>query len=123
MKMPDPLKTQEIKTMSQAMSISMLPRALSLAGAFALTLGLFAASAPANATPMQAPSGVTAPGLQIQDVGYRRGKKYRQLYASEYDAPNSNYRAYRYAPYGGSDEIRELQRLFPQTNWPPSLRY
>lgn len=118
--MPDPLNTREIETMSQAMSISMLPRALSLAGAFALTLGLFAA--PANATP-QAPSGVTAPGLQIEDVGYKRGKKYRQLYASESYAPNSNYRVHRYAPYGGSDEIRELQRLFPQTNWPSSLRY
>lgn len=121
--MPDPLKTQEIKPMSQATPISMLPRAVSLAGAFALTLGLFAASAPANATPMQAPSGVTAPGLQIEDVGYKRGKKYRQLYATEYYAPNSNYQVYRYTPYGGSDEIRELQRLFPETNWPPSMRY
>jgi len=120
--MPDPLKIREIKPMSQAMPISMLPRALTVAGAFALTLGLFAASAPANAAPMQAPS-VSVPGLQIQDVGYKRGKKYRQLYASEYYAPDSGYRVYRYAPYGGSDEIRELQRLFPQTNWPPSMRY
>ena len=23
----------------------------------------------------------------------------------------------------GADEIRELQRMFPQTNWPSSLRY
>ena len=121
--MPDPLKIEEIKPMSQAMPISMLPRALTVAAALALTLGLFAASAPANAAPVQAPSGVTAPGLQIQDVGYKRGKKYRQLYASEYYSPNSNYRVYRYEPYGGSDEIRELQRLFPQTNWPPSQRY
>jgi hypothetical protein len=23
----------------------------------------------------------------------------------------------------GADEIQELQRMFPQTNWPPSMRY
>jgi hypothetical protein len=23
----------------------------------------------------------------------------------------------------GADEIRELQRMFPQTNWPSSMRY
>jgi hypothetical protein len=23
----------------------------------------------------------------------------------------------------GADEIQELQRMFPETNWPPSMRY
>ena len=32
-------------------------------------------------------------------------------------------RSYRAMPYGGSDEIRELQRRFPETLWPPSMRY
>ena len=46
-----------------------------------------------------------------------------------YSAPNYGYQDYpAYSGYGyrcygnGHDEIRELQRLFPSTNWPPSLR-
>jgi len=105
----------------------MLPRALTLTGAVALSFSLFAASAPASAAPMPAPTGVTAPGLEVQDVGYKRGKKYRQLYGSDYYvsgyyANGSGNRVYRDIP-GGNNEIRELQRLFPQTNWPQSLRY
>ena len=45
-------------------------------------------------------------------------------------APNYAYRDYpAYNGYGygtyrhGHGEIRELQRLFPETNWPPSMRY
>ena len=31
---------------------------------------------------------------------------------------------YLYDPdTAGADEIRELQRMFPQTNWPSSMRY
>ena len=34
------------------------------------------------------------------------------------------YGGYGYRYYGnGHNEIRELQRLFPSTNWPPSMRY
>jgi hypothetical protein len=46
-----------------------------------------------------------------------------------YYAPSYGYREYpAYGGYGrgyrnGHDEIRELQRLFPSTNWPPSMRY
>ena len=45
-------------------------------------------------------------------------------------APNYAYRdgpaydGYGYGTYrNGHDEVRELQRLFPETNWPPSMRY
>jgi hypothetical protein len=112
--MSDPLKTT-------------LRRALTLTGALALTFSLFAVSAPAGAAPLQARDGVTAPNLQVEDVGYKRGKKYRQLYGSDYYvsdyyANGSPNRVYRDIP-GGNNEIRELQRLFPETNWPPSLRY
>ena len=32
--------------------------------------------------------------------------------------------SYLHAPdTAGADEIRELQRMFPQTNWPSSMRY
>jgi hypothetical protein len=47
-----------------------------------------------------------------------------------YYAPNYGYQdypaygGYGYRGYGnGHAEIRELQRLFPSTNWPPSMRY
>jgi hypothetical protein len=49
-----------------------------------------------------------------------------------YPSYGPNYGSYEYsAGYGygyrrhgnGHDEIRELQRLFPSTNWPPSMRY
>jgi len=31
---------------------------------------------------------------------------------------------YLYEPHtAGADEMRELQRMFPQTNWPSSMRY
>ena len=39
-------------------------------------------------------------------------------------AIHGGYSGYGYRSYGnGHDEIRELQRLFPSTNWPPSMRY
>jgi hypothetical protein len=113
--MPDTLKTA---------SKAMLPRALFAAGALALTFGVFAATAPAGAVPMQALPGLASPGLQVEDAGYRRAKKYQQLYADEAPTYGYRYPGYRpWMPYGGSVEIQELQRLFPETNWPPSMRY
>ncbi len=127
--MSDPLKTMsEAKTMCQATSKAMLPRALFTAGALALTFGLFAASAPAGAAPMQALPGLANSGVTI-DVGYRRHRNSwlysNQAYGPEgIYAPESSYRTYRVTPYSQqSDEIRELRRLFPETNWPPSDRY
>jgi hypothetical protein len=122
--MPDPLNTTSeatSKTMPQAMSKA-TPRVF-FAGAFALTLGLFAASAPAGAAPMQAASGLTAPGLQVETAHYRHAKRYRPLYNSDYYVAQG----YDVRSYGccvrQSDEIRELQRLFPSTNWPRSDHY
>jgi hypothetical protein len=90
------------------------------AAAIALSLGLVAGAGTASAAP-QAPS-LTGPGLQVADVGYKRYYRRYQpdYYVSDYYAPS--YRVYRNIP-GGNNEIRELQRLFPSTNWPPSLRY
>jgi hypothetical protein len=50
------------------------------------------------------------------------GHRYYPSYGSyEYSA---GYGRHGYRRYGnGHDEIRELQRLFPSTNWPPSMRY
>lgn len=73
---------------------------------------------------MQALPGLASPGLQVEDAGYRRAKKYQQLYADEAPTYGYRYPGYRpWMPYGGSVEIQELQRLFPETNWPPSMRY
>jgi hypothetical protein len=123
--MPDPLNTTSEatpNTMSQAMSKA-TPRVSFAASALALTLGLVAASTPAGAAPMQAGSGLTAPGLQIEEAGYRRAKRYRPLYNSDYYvAQGYDVRSYRCCARQ-SDEIRELQRLFPSTSWPPSDRY
>lgn len=108
------------------------PRTLIAASAIALSFGLFTAAAPAVAT--SAPpfgltrQGIEAPGLAVQDVGYRRYKKTRRVYNSESFPPNRypsypNYAKQPSMPFGGSAEILELQRRFPQTNWPSSMRY
>jgi hypothetical protein len=78
-----------------------LPRVMALAASAAFAVLLFAGSAHAG--------------------GY-----YQPSYRSY--APNYAYRGYpAYNGYGyyrnGHNEIRELQRLFPSTNWPPSMRY
>jgi hypothetical protein len=49
------------------------------------------------------------------------GHRYYPSYGPDYGS--YEYPA-EYRRYGnGHDEIRELQRLFPETNWPPSMRY
>jgi hypothetical protein len=97
-------------------------RALIAAGALALTFGVFAATAPAGAAPMQALPGLATPALQVE-AGYRRARKFRPLYGPDYYvAQGYDVRTYGCC-VGQSDEIRELRRAFPQTNWPPSDRY
>lgn len=102
--MPNPLKT------------------LAPMAAVGLSLGLFAAASTASATPIQATSGLTSPGLWVEDAGYRRAQR-QSLYVEDYYGPDYSVRSYRAMPFGGSDEIRELQRRFPETLWPPSMRY
>ena len=50
--------------------------------------------------------------------------RYKRYYSYH---PNGVYRqdgySWRHDADAGSYEYRELQRLFPETNWPPSLRY
>ena len=108
------------------------PRALLAASAIALSFGLFAAAAPAGAVPLSVSGhtsqGIEAHGLHIQDVGYRRYKKSRRAYNGQsYPPPRypsyPNYAKQPSMPFGGSAEILELQRRFPQTNWPSSMRY
>jgi hypothetical protein len=110
-------------------SLSSLSRKIAglaaLSGA-ALGIGLVVGFAPASAAPISG-AGLAPPGLQVEEAGYRHSRKYRQLYAED-AAPNVNYGyvypGYRpWMPFRGSVEIEELQRMFPETNWPPSMRY
>jgi hypothetical protein len=107
-------------TMPYPSSKASFSRPLMTAAALAVGLGVFASFAPASAAPMQASSGLTNPGLEVEDAGYRRAKKNREYYVYQYGVPE---RSERYMPFGGSDEIRELQRYWPYTNWPRSMRY
>jgi hypothetical protein len=66
--------------------------------------------------------------LLLAGSGQADASYYQPSYRSY--APNYAYRDYpAYNGYGsgtyrhGHGEIRELQRLFPETNWPPSMRY
>ena len=121
--MSDPLKTA-IQTPAFTSA-----RALCAAGAMAIGFGLFAVSAPAVAAPLKA-SGLEGPGAAVLDAGYRRYKRKNVIIADSYDGPNVYYvpkaakKANQIPPYyEQSDEIRELRRAFPSTNWPPSMRY
>ena len=99
-----------------------LPKLLGLAAAAALGLALFAGSGPAVAAPGQGLSSLTTSGLPVEQAGYYK-RYYRSYQPYAYGSYPSGY-SYGYRSYGnGHDEIRELQRLFPSTNWPPSLRY
>jgi len=57
-------------------------------------------------------------------AGYRGHYNYNAYPDSYvYNGNGSNYsNSYHYNSYE-SDEIRELRRAFPSTNWPPSDRY
>ena len=99
-----------------------LPKLLSLAAAAALGLTLFAGSGPAEAAPGRGLSGLTASGLPVEQAGYYK-RHHRSYRPYAYGSYPSRYN-YGYRSYGnGNYEIRELQRLFPSTNWPPSMRY
>jgi hypothetical protein len=96
-----------------------LPKLLGLAASAALGLIVFT-GVPAEAAPGQGLNGVTASGLPVEQAHYYR-RYYRGDYAyRDYPADyNYSYRGYGHGHY----EIRELQRLFPSTNWPYSMRY
>jgi hypothetical protein len=100
-----------------------LPKLLGLAAVAALGLTLFAGSGPVEAAPGQGLSGLTASGLPVEEAGYYK-RYYRSHQPYAYGSYPGGYSGYGYRSYGnGHDEIRELQRLFPSTNWPPSMRY
>jgi hypothetical protein len=97
-------------------------RALLAAGAVALGFGLFAVSAQAAPASSTVLNGLTSPGIGAENVGQRRYKRTRVR--SNKSQAAATKKANRIPPYNEqSDEIRELRRAFPSTNWPPSDRY
>jgi hypothetical protein len=103
-------------------------RTLLATGAVVLGFGLFAASAQAAPAGVFAFDGLRSPGLEIQTVASSKRYKRNRVYVGQ-DYPPDRYPSYpdyakqRYMPYGGSNEILELQRMFPSTNWPQSMDY
>ncbi len=98
-------------------------RRIALAGV-ALGIGLLAGVAPASAaSPLS--EGLGSAAALVAPASYR-ASKLKRLYLMDSYAPPS-YPSYPRSsagmPFGGSDEILELQRRFPQTLWPPSMRY
>jgi hypothetical protein len=85
--------------------------------AAAATLALVAGFTPASATPLTLGQGLASGHSAVEAVRYKRYYSYH---------PNSVYQdgySWRHDADAGSYEYRELQRLFPETNWPRSLRY
>jgi hypothetical protein len=59
-------------------------------------------------------------------AGYRHGHAYYNSYPNDYSYSYNGGNGYSESfgsPNYQSDEIRELRRAFPSTNWPPSDRY
>ena len=83
---------------------------LIMASAAAIGVGLWAGLGAAEAA---SSGGLTSPGAPAVDVGYNR--RHRSYYDYE------DYRSDSCAGVGFA-AIRELQRRWPETLWPPSMR-
>ncbi len=93
---------------------------LSAAAAIALALGAPASAAPLSASKLASPAPIVEPA-QI----FKRGRPPVYPY---YYAPARRPGGWSFyfgpVPYAKGDyEVQALQRLYPQTNWPPSMRY
>jgi hypothetical protein len=94
--------------------------ALLLSGAAAIALGM----TPASAAPLAAGLTNQAPLVEQAQI-FQRGRP--PIYPYVYTPPRrpggwSTY--FGFVPYAKGDyEIQALQRRYPQTNWPPSMRY
>jgi hypothetical protein len=104
---------------------SAISRIAPIATIIAVGFGLVAGVATASAAPLAAGIGLGSPGRVTETVAYKRYKQRRLYLEDAYGPPSypSYPRSSAGMPFGGSDEILELQRRFPQTLWPPSMRY
>lgn len=100
-----------------------LPRLMALVASAAFAVLLFAGSGQAEAAPGQGLNSFASSGLPVEQAGYYK-RQYRSYQPYAYGSYPGGYSGHGYNSNGhGNYEIRELQRLFPSTNWPPSLRY
>jgi hypothetical protein len=105
-----------------------LPRfkttALFLGATALLALSQMGLSAPADAAPL-AVSQAASPDNAVLPIGYygRRGPPVLPYYYVP--GRRGGWSFYSgFVPYArGNYEVQALQRLYPQTNWPPSMRY
>jgi hypothetical protein len=92
----------------------------------ALCFWTFTSLAPARSAPVVA-SPLAAEGSPVEPVGYYyRRRHYPPVYPYYYDTgrPGGYSFYFGFIPYArGNYEIQALQREYPQTNWPPSMRY
>jgi hypothetical protein len=89
-----------------------------------MALGLsIAGLAPASAAPLT-PPGLAAPAPLVEPAQiFRRGRPpiYPYYYAPGRPGGRSFY--FGFVPYAKGDfEVQALQRRYPETNWPPSMR-
>jgi hypothetical protein len=95
---------------------------MAIAALAAIGALLFAGRGEANAAPVQGLKGVVQATSPVETIGYYRRYRYAPEYAARDYVPN--YGPYSYRGYDdGHYEIKELQRMWPETNWPPSMRY
>jgi hypothetical protein len=94
--------------------------------AAALGIALLAWSLPAAAAPVMAP-GLAGAGAPVEQVRYYRGQRRGPPVYPYYYSPGrpGGWSAYfGFVPYArGNYEIQALQRRYPETNWPPGMRY
>jgi len=105
-----------------------LPRfkktALLLAGTALLALSQVALTAPADAAPLTVSKPASADRISLP-IGYygRRGPPVLPYYYAPGRPGGWSFYS-GFVPYArGNYEVQALQRLYPQTNWPPSMRY
>jgi hypothetical protein len=105
-----------------------LPRfkktALFLGATALLALSQAALTAPADAAPLAVSKPATADRIALP-IGYygRRGPPVLPYYYAPGRPGGWSFYS-GFVPYArGNYEVQALQRLYPQTNWPPSMRY
>jgi hypothetical protein len=94
------------------------------AAAIALGLSLFAGLKPASAAPAFAPQFGKHASMVEPVRKYRRGRPPVYPYAYNPGRPGGWSTYFGFVPYARGDyEVQALQRAYPETNWPPSMRY
>jgi hypothetical protein len=100
-----------------------MPRLFFTTTAAAFALGLFAYLGQADAAPQVPLNGLTSPALPVVQTYYRHYRRqFYPYYGFQYYGQDYGARSYYYGRYRGA-EVRELERAFPSTLWPPSMRY